>query len=72
MRANDPVHVRLHELLNQIDFGEGIVVARLLDVEDGDDVFVFEVAEEFHLAQSSQTEHGVVEGSDFLDGDFLG
>jgi len=30
-----------------------------------------EVSEKLHLSQSSQTKHGVVEGSDLLDGDLL-
>jgi hypothetical protein len=31
--------------LDQVDFGEGLVVSRLLDVENGDDVLVVEVPE---------------------------
>lgn len=30
-----------------------------------------EVAQELHLSESSQAKHGVVEGSNFLDGDLL-
>jgi hypothetical protein len=57
--------------LNQIDLGEGLVVAGLLDVENGNDVLVVEVSEQLHLSQRPQTEHGVVEGCDLLDGDLL-
>jgi hypothetical protein len=32
--ANDTVHIRLHQLLNEVDFAEALVVARLLDIED--------------------------------------
>ena len=69
--ANYSVHVGLHELLNEIDLSEGIVVPRLLDVEYGDDVLVVEVPEKLHLSQSSQTEHGMVEGCDLLDRNLL-
>jgi hypothetical protein len=57
--------------LDEVDFGEARVVARFLDVEDGDDVLVVEVAEQLHFAESAQAEHGVVEGGDLLDCDFL-
>ena len=40
--------------LNQIHLGEGLVVAGLLDVEDGDDVLVVEVPQELHLTESAQ------------------
>jgi hypothetical protein len=32
---------------------------------------VIEIPQQLHLAQRPQAEHGVVEGSNFLDGDFL-
>jgi hypothetical protein len=57
--------------LDKVDFGEGLIVPRLLDVEDGDDVFVVEISQQLHLSQCSQTEHGVVEGRNLLDGDLL-
>lgn len=57
--------------LNEVDLVEAIIASRLLDVEDGDDVFVVEIAQQFHLSQGSQTEHGVVEGGDLLDGNLL-
>jgi hypothetical protein len=57
--------------LDEVDLCESLVVSGLLDVEDGDDVLVVEVAEQLHLSQRSQTEHGVVEGCDLLDGDLL-
>lgn len=57
--------------LNKIDLGEGLVVSRLLDIENGNDILMVEVTKKLHLAQGSQTEHGVVKGRDLLDGDFL-
>lgn len=69
--ADHTVHVGFHQLLDKVDFREAVVVSRLLDVEDGDDVFVVKVAEELHLAEGAEAEHGVVEGSDLLDGHFL-
>lgn len=30
--ADDAVHVRLHELLDEVDFGECLVASRLLDI----------------------------------------
>lgn len=43
--TNYSVHIGLHELLNEIDLSKGIVVPRLLDIEDGDDVLMVEVPE---------------------------
>jgi hypothetical protein len=57
--------------LDEVHFSKSLVVPRLLDVENGDDVFVVEVSQQLHLAQSSQTKHGVVERCDLLDGDLL-
>jgi len=57
--------------LDEIDFGETRVVAWFLDVENGNDVLVVEVAEELHFAESAQAEHGVIEGGDLFDCDFL-
>lgn len=57
--------------LNQVDFVEGLVAPRLLDVKDADNILVIEVAQKLHLAECSQTEHGVIEGCDLLDGDLL-
>ena len=57
--------------LDQIHLSEALVVPRLLDVENGDDVLVIKVAEQLHLSQCSQAEHGVVKGCDLLDGDLL-
>lgn len=53
--------------LNEIDFIETIIASRFLNVENGNDVFVIEVAQKFHLSQSSQAEHGVIERCDLLD-----
>lgn len=57
--------------LDEVDLSEGLVVSRLLDVENGNDVLVVEVPKQLHLTQRPQTEHGVVEGRDLLDGDLL-
>jgi hypothetical protein len=57
--------------LDEVDLVEGVVAAGLLDVEDGDDVLVIEVAQQLHLTQRSQAEHGMVERGDLLDGNFL-
>nr|GAT50808.1 predicted protein [Mycena chlorophos] len=63
------MEVRLHELLDQVDLCELGDGWRAEDVEDCDDVFVVEVAEELNLAEGAETEHGVVEGGYALDGD---
>ena len=57
--------------LDEVDLGECLVVARLLDVEDRDDVLVVEVPQQLHLSQCSQTEHGVVEWCNLLDSHLL-
>ena len=62
---------RFSPYLDQIHLGEALVVPGLLDVENGDNVLVVEVAEQLHLSQCSQAEHGVVKGCDLLDGDLL-
>jgi hypothetical protein len=42
-------NVRLHlernaySYLNEVNFGECLIIARFLDVEDGDDVFMIEI-----------------------------
>lgn len=65
------MHVRLHELLNQIHFVEGLVVSRFLDVKDADNVLVVEVTEQLHFSQGTQAEHAMIERGDLLDGDLL-
>ena len=65
------VHIRLHELLDEVDLGEVLVRAWLLDVKDGNDILVVEVAQELHLTESAETEHRVVEWSDLFDGNLL-
>lgn len=57
--------------LNQINFVESLVVARSLDVQDGDNVFVVKVSQQLHFTQCTQAEHGVVEWCDLLDGNLL-
>ena len=60
-----------HSYLNEVHFGECLVVSGLLNVENGNDVLMVEVSKELHLSQGSQTKHGVIEGSDLFDGHFL-
>lgn len=69
--TDDTMHVGLHQFLNQVDLCEALVVSWLLDVEDGDDVLMVEVAKELHLTESSQAEHGVIERSNLFDGDLV-
>lgn len=57
--------------LDQIDLIKCLVTPGLLNVKNTDDVLVVEVAQELHLTQGSQTEHGVVKGRDLLDGNLL-
>lgn len=57
--------------LNQIHLLEGFVAPRLLDIENANDVLVVEVAQELHLSEGTQTEHGVVKRGDLFDGHFL-
>lgn len=57
--------------LNQIHFIEALVVAGSLNIQDGDNVLVVEVAQELHLAECSQAKHGVVEWGNFFDGNLL-
>lgn len=60
-----------HPYLNEVHLGKGLVVSRLLNVENGNDILVVEVSQQLHLAQRPQTEHGVVERRNFLDRDLL-
>jgi hypothetical protein len=57
--------------LDEINLSECVIAPWLLDVKNRDDIFVVEVSEKLHLTQGSQAEHGVVEGSDLLDGNLL-
>jgi hypothetical protein len=65
------MHVSLHEFLNQVHFEEALEIARFLNVENGDDVLMIEVTKELHLSKGAKTEHGMIEGSDFLDSHLL-
>ena len=56
--------------LNEIHFSELREGWGAENVEDGDDVLMIEMAEEFDLAESAEAEHAMVEGSDALDCDF--
>ena len=68
--TNDAVKIGLHKFLDEVDLLEVIERGRAENVEYGDDVLVVEVAEELDLAEGAETEHGVVEGGDALDGHF--
>lgn len=57
--------------LNQVHLVEALVVTRSLDIQNGDDVLVVKVAQQLHLAQCPQAEHGVVEGGNLFDGNLL-
>jgi hypothetical protein len=57
--------------LNQVHLVEALVVARSLDIQNGDNVLMVKVAQQLHLTQCPQAEHGVVERGDLFDGDLL-
>lgn len=57
--------------LDQVDFMEALVVSRLLNIQNADDILVVEVAKQLHFTQRAETEHAVVERRNLLDGDFL-
>lgn len=57
--------------LNQVHLVESLVVTGSLDIQNGDNVLVVEVAQQLHLTQRPQAEHGVVKGGDLFDGDLL-
>lgn len=57
--------------LNQIHFIESLIIAGSLDIEDGDNVLVVEIAQQFHFTECAQTKHGVVKWSDLLDRNLL-
>ena len=57
--------------LDQVDLIERFVISRLLNVEDRNNVLMIEVSEELHFTQGPEAKHGVVEGGNLLDGDFL-
>lgn len=69
--SNHTVKVGLHEFLDEVDFSECLVGARLDDVEDADDVFgdiaFLEEAKELELTQGAKGKHLMFEGLNFLD-----
>ena len=71
MSVSSLLESSLHAHLNEVNLSERLVVARLLDVEDRDDVLVVEIPQQLHLSQCSQTEHGVIKRSDLLNSHFL-
>lgn len=46
--------------LDKVDLCEGIEGFWFEDIEDGDDIFVREVAENLDLPEGAETEHGMV------------
>lgn len=52
--------------LNEIDLSKALVVTRLLNVEDRDDILMVEVAQQLHLSKSAEAEHRVIERRDLL------
>ena len=64
---NNPMQISLHEFLYEIDLLEAVEVRRAEDIEDRDDVFMVEMAEELDLAEGAKTEHGVVKGGYTFD-----
>lgn len=71
MLASSQTLTRFNAYLDEVDLCECLVVTRLLNVEDRNDVLVIEVPQQLHLSQRSQTEHRVVERRDLLDGHLL-
>ncbi len=57
--------------LNKIHLRERLVAPWFLYIQNGDDVFVVEISQKLHFPQRPQTEHGVVERRNLLDGDSL-
>ena len=60
-----------NKYLDEIDLVEALIIARSLDIEDGNDVLVVEISQQLHLTQGSQAEHGVIKRGDLLDGHSL-
>jgi len=57
--------------LDEIDFGKGLIVPRLLNIQNTNNILMIEVSQQLHLAKSPQTEHTVVEWSNLLDCNLL-
>lgn len=55
--------------LYKIHLPEGFHTLGTEDVEDGDDILVVKMPQEFNLPQRAQGEHGMVEGCNSLYGD---
>lgn len=73
--TDNAMKVSLHELLDEVHLGEGLVGAGLDDVEDADDVLrdiaLLKEAQQLELTQRSQRKHLVLEWLDLLDGHLL-
>ena len=70
LRPNNPMQIRLHQLLHEINLSKLLDRRRLKYIEYADDVLVVEVPQELDLAECAQAEHRVIEGRDALDGYF--
>src|SRR5215469_7558489 len=57
--------------LNQVYLRKCFQAARLLDIENRNDVLMIKVSQELHFSKCAQAEHGMIEGCDFLDCDLL-
>lgn len=66
-----PLRIVCNAHLNQIHFIESLIIAGSLDIQDGDNVLVVEIAQQLHFTECAQTKHGVVEWSNLLDRDLL-
>jgi hypothetical protein len=64
LSTNDPMKIGLHKFLYEVDLPEAVEIGRSEDVEDGDDILMVKVTKKLYLAESTKTEHGVVEGGD--------
>jgi hypothetical protein len=62
---------KLRAYLNQVNLGKRIIVPRLLDVQNADNVLVVEVSQQLHLTQRSEAEHAMIERGNLFDGHLL-
>jgi hypothetical protein len=69
LRPDNAMKICLHEFLYKEHFREIFDAWRLENIKDCDDVFMAKVTEEFDLAKSAQTKHGMIKRSNFLDSD---
>ncbi|KAH3678681.1 hypothetical protein OGATHE_000231 [Ogataea polymorpha] len=67
LRPDHVMQVRLHVLLHDVHLSEGFEIAGFLDIEDADDVVVFEVFEQFDFSQRAKTKELSFERLNLLD-----